>query len=72
MIYEHYIFDNEHQDSGKYINTYFTKLRKLSVLCEFGQLADHMIRDRIGCGITDYTIRKKLLKESDLSLQKMR
>ena len=69
-IYERYIFNNMHQETGEAIDAYVTKLRKLSLTCEFGQLADQMIRDRIVCGIKDNAIRKKLLQESDLSLQK--
>ena len=68
-IYESYIFNNKHQDSGESIDAYVTKLRKLSVTFEFGQLADQMIRDRIVCRIKDNAVRKKLLQDADLSLQ---
>lgn len=69
-IYERYVFNNKHQESSESVDAYVTKLRKLSLTCEFGQLADQMIRDRIVCGIKDNAVRKKLLQEADLSLQK--
>lgn len=69
-IYERYVFNNKHQESCESVDAYVTKLRKLSLTCEFGQLADQMIRDRIVCGIKDNAVRKKLLQEADLSLQK--
>ena len=70
-IYKGYTFHNKHQDSVESIDVYVTKPRKLSVTCEFGQLADQMIRDRIVSGITNNTIKKKLLQEADLLLKKM-
>ena len=69
-IYKGYTFHNKHQDSVESIDVYVTKPRKLSVTCEFGQLADQMIRDRIVSGITNNTIKKKLLQEADICYSK--
>lgn len=49
-IYERYVFHNKHQESNESVDTHVTKLRKLSLTYEFGQLTDQMIRDRIVCG----------------------
>ena len=38
-------------------------------MCEFAQLKDSLIRDRIVCGIICDKIRARLLKESELTLQ---
>lgn len=46
-IYERYVFNNKHQESSKSVVAYVTKLKILSLTCEFGQLADQIIRDRI-------------------------
>ena len=50
--------------------TICVRLRKLALTCEFGQLTDELIRDRIVCGITDNATKKKLLQEPDLNLNK--
>lgn len=63
-IYERYVFNNKHQESSESVDAYVTKLRKLSLTCEFGQLADQMIRDRIVCGIKDNAVRKKVTTRS--------
>lgn len=68
--YERYVFNNKHQKFSESVDAYVTKLRKLSLTCEFGELADQMIRDRLVCGIKDNAVRKKLLQEADLSLQR--
>ncbi|XP_062567680.1 uncharacterized protein K02A2.6-like [Saccostrea cucullata] len=39
-IYERYVFNNKHQETGETIDSYVTKLRKLSLTCEFGQAAE--------------------------------
>ena len=46
------------------------RLRKLALTCEFGQLTDKIIPDRIVCGITDNATKKKLLQEPELNLNK--
>lgn len=68
---ERYVFNNKHQESSESVDAYVTRLRKLSLTCEFGQLADQMIRDRIVCGINfkDNAVKKMLLQEADLFLQ---
>ena len=38
--------------------------------CEFGTLQDSLIKDRIVCGIDDKSIRERLLRDSDLTLEK--
>ena len=55
--------------------TYVTELRNKDVnlliyRCEFADLKDGLIRDRIVCGITNDSVRARLLRESDLSLEK--
>lgn len=57
-IYERYVLNRKHQESSESVDAYFTKLRKISLTCEFGQIADQMIRDRIVGGIKDNVVRK--------------
>ena len=42
----------------------------MSEHCEYGQILDEMIRDRIVCRIADDRIQRRLLSESDLTLKK--
>ncbi len=44
------------------------KLRKLAASCEYKDMTDDMIRDRIVGGIVDNQVRKTLLQESKLTL----
>ena len=50
------------------IDAYVTSLRTLAKTCNFGQLENDLIRDRIVMGIRDNTTRKKLLQVAKLSL----
>ncbi|XP_064638291.1 uncharacterized protein LOC135494308 [Lineus longissimus] len=68
-IYERYIFNNRDQKSGETIDEYCTQLKSLAQTCEFLNLKDELIRDRIVCGISDDGVRKKLLQQSKLTLK---
>ena len=46
------------------------ELRKLASKCEYGTLSDELIRDRIAIGISDSSMRARLLRESDLTLNR--
>lgn len=52
------------------IDQYVTELRTRAKLCDFGNLLDSLIRDRIVCGILDEKMRERLLREPDLNLEK--
>ena len=45
-------------------------IRALAETCDFGALKDQLIRDRIVCGVRDNAVRRKLLQESKLTLEK--
>ena len=70
VIYERYKFNNRKQESHESIDVYAAALRALAATCEFGELKDEMIRDRLVCGIADNSVRRKLLQEPKLSLEK--
>ena len=40
-------------------------------LCEFGTLCDSLIRDRFVCGLKDSFLKERLLRTTDLTLQKV-
>ena len=70
IMYDCYQFNNRNQESHESIDVYATALRALAATCEFGALKDEMIRDRFVCGITENSIRQKMLQEPKLSLEK--
>lgn len=47
-----------------------TDLKNKAKDCEFGELCDSLIRDRIVCGIRDDQVRVRLLREAELTLVK--
>ncbi|XP_072033381.1 uncharacterized protein [Amphiura filiformis] len=68
-IYERYKFNSSTQGDDSF-DAYLVKLRALAATCEYGELLSELIRDRIVCGIKDNALRKRLLQEADLSLDK--
>ena len=46
-----------------------SELKRLSLTCEFGDLRDSLIRDRIVEGVSSHKLRGELLKKPDLTLQ---
>ncbi|XP_048747335.2 uncharacterized protein K02A2.6-like [Ostrea edulis] len=70
VAYERHIFNRRSQNPGEKIDAYVTELRILAKSCEFGDLHDSLIRDRIVCGIASDSVRRRLLRECDLTLDK--
>lgn len=70
ITWERHIFNTRNQKSSEPIDQYVTDLRNKSKGCEFGELTDGLIRDRIVCGIHDDQARRRLLKEDSLTLGK--
>ena len=67
-IYERYKFNNHNQDLNESIDTYASALHALASTCDFGELKDQLIRDRIVCGMQNNAVRWKLLQEPKLTL----
>ena len=70
VIYERYRFNNRLQESDESIDAHTTALRTLAKTCEFGSLKEDLIRDCLVYGIRDNSLRKKLLQEPKLTLDK--
>ena len=58
------------QVEGQCFNDFVTELKKRSSECEFGDLTASLTKDMIVCGITDHTLRERLLRDGDLTLEK--
>ena len=64
------MFNTRPQGATEGIDGYVTELRKLARNCEFGELHNSIIRDRIVCGIRSNEVRKRLLREKDINLER--
>lgn len=67
---ERYRFFARNQTSGETIDKYVTDLRMLASTCNFGQLKDSLMRDRIVCCTYSSGWRERLLREDNLTLDK--
>jgi len=70
IVYERYEFNTCTQQAEENIDSYVSRLRKLSSTCKFGALTDDLIRDRLIIGLNSRSTQLRLLKEQDLSLTK--
>ena len=59
---------NQHQE--EMFDKYVTELKLLGSTCNYGTLHDSLIRDRIVCGINNSSLRERLLRTADLTLEK--
>ena len=62
------MFNQRVQQPGESIEDYVADLRKLAGTCQFAELEDSLIRDRIVVGIRDDTTRRRLLQQKQLAL----
>nr|XP_054768172.1 uncharacterized protein K02A2.6-like [Lytechinus pictus] len=63
-------FFTRQQAAGETLEQYITDLKVLASSCNFRDLQDSLLRDRIIGGIKDDAVRARLLRESDLTLDK--
>ncbi|XP_064613329.1 uncharacterized protein K02A2.6-like [Liolophura sinensis] len=67
--YERYCFNRRDQETSEAVDSYVAVLRTLAKTCNYGQLEDSLIRDRIVVGIRDNNTRKRLLQDARLTLK---
>ena len=70
VIFERAKFNQRKQEEGESADEFITDLYCLSEYCNYGDLRDEMIRDRIVVGIRDANLSEKLQLVADLSLEK--
>lgn len=68
VIYERYLFGCCKQEVDEPIDSFLTRLRERASTCEYRQLKDEMIRDRLVLGIANENTRRRLLRERELTL----
>ena len=69
VTWERHLFNNRRQLPGEPIDHFVTDLHTKAKTCEFGELTDSLIRDRIVEGVLDDRTRSRLLRELSLTLQ---
>ena len=69
-IAERYKFYQREQAEGESLGECIAGLRKASEHCKFGTFLNEALRDKFVCGIRDRAIRKRLITEKDLDLQR--
>ena len=62
------MFNSANQEERESVDQYLYRLRKLASTCNYGAICDEMLRDRLVIGIADHAVRRRLLREKDLSL----
>ena len=67
---ERHKFFMRSQEPNENIDQYATELSSLAATCDFGNLRDSLIKDRIVCGILEHSVKERLLREPDLDLNK--
>ncbi|XP_037119455.1 uncharacterized protein LOC119130054 isoform X2 [Syngnathus acus] len=67
---ERHKFHTRNQKQGETIESFISDLKIKAKSCHFAELTDELICDRIVCGINNDSIRKALLRDSDLTLAK--
>ncbi len=64
--YERHKFFTCGQKPGETIDQYVNELRTKAKSCEFGDLADSLITDRVICGIPSDNLRERLFKRTKI------
>ena len=70
VTYERHKLFSRNRQPGESIDRYVKDLRILSKTCEFGILCESLIKDQLVCGVNDARLTERLLRISDLDLNK--
>ncbi|GBP14486.1 Uncharacterized protein K02A2.6 [Eumeta japonica] len=70
ISFERYIFFKIEQNEDERFNEFLTRIKTQASKCEFDQLFDEMLKDKIVFGIRSSQVREKLLTEDRLDLNK--
>ena len=66
---ERYKFNKRIQHQGESFDAFLTDLRQLVKTCDYGDLTESLIKDRVVIGIFDDCLRERLLRQKDLTLK---
>ncbi|XP_049525093.1 uncharacterized protein K02A2.6-like [Dermacentor silvarum] len=68
-ITESFRFFNRCQLEGEPIQQFIVEIRRIADGCNFGDMLDRMLRDRIVCGVRSNALQKQLLAKTELTLR---
>ena len=68
-VFERFKFLRRHRQPGEKFDSWIVQLRNMVKSCNYGSIADSLLRDVIVLGISDTSVREKLLFEQELDLQ---
>ena len=63
-------FNSRFRMENESIADFMASLRSLAEFCNYGGTLDHMLRDRLVCGVRNDRIQRRLLAEKELTLSK--
>ena len=66
--YERYTFNTRVQQTNETVDQCVTELNNMATTCDYSELREGWIRDRIVIGISDATLRARLLRQTGLDL----
>ncbi|VDI55683.1 Hypothetical predicted protein [Mytilus galloprovincialis] len=69
-IVERCRFNSRVRHPDESVSQFVAELRSLSEHCDYKDTLDHMLRDRLVCGIKDDRIQRRLLAETDLTFKR--
>ena len=70
LVYERCVFNTCVQSNDESVQSYVTGLREPATSCEYGELTDDLIRDRLVIGLKHNGDKVRLLREMILGLKK--
>ena len=70
FIFERARFNRRSQLEGESVEEYLTSLYSLIEACEYGNLRDDLLRDRIVVGIRDVSLSQRMQLDATLTLEK--
>jgi len=68
VTYERYVFNQRTQSPGEAFDVFLADQRRLVKSCEYGDVEDSILHDRIVVGVRDDSIRRKSLQRRNLGL----
>lgn len=68
VLYERHIFWLAVQEQGESVDSFVSRLKQLAVMCDFGDHKDDLICDQVIDKCTSTALRRRLLREKDLTL----
>ena len=70
LTVERHVFFSRKQGEGESFDNFITDLKLKAKSCEFENLTESLIKDRIVAGVNNEYLRARLLRELDLNLNK--